>query len=105
MNPAWTAEPKKRGRMPGSAKRYKLGDPDIPEFVGYSVIMDLLRQLFSWQPRYSDWRELVEAGAFPSYPHPAGYMVWDVRVRVYKWPEVEAYYRSIVKPIAARKVS
>jgi len=98
-------ERKRRGRPPGSAKRYKLGDPLIPEFVGYSVVMDLLRQLFNWCPRYDDWRELVESGAFKSYPHPGGLKVKDVRVRLYHWPEVETYYRSIVRPIAPRKAS
>jgi hypothetical protein len=96
---------KRRGRPPGSAKRFKLGDPDIPYFVGYSVVMDLLRQLFNWAPRYDDWRELVENGAFPSFPHPGGLKVQDVRVRVYHWPDVEAYYRAVMKPIAPRKIS
>jgi hypothetical protein len=98
-------EHKLRGRPPGSAKRYKLADPNMPEFVGYMVTMDLLRQLFNWCPRFNDWRELVENGAFPSYPHPGGFKIQDVRVRVYRWPEVEAYYRSIMQPIKPRKVS
>jgi hypothetical protein len=101
------SRPKKsnRGRPLGSTKRYKLGDSNIPEFVGYCVVMDLLRQLLNWCPRYNDWREVVESGAIPSYPHPGGLKVWEVRVRLYKWPEVEAYYRSILQPIAPRKIS
>lgn len=98
--------PKLRGRPPGSAKRYKLGSPDIPYRVGYSVVMDLLTQLLNWHPRYDDWREAVENGAFPSYPHPSGWKVQDVRVRLYHWPDVEAYYRKLVDtPITPRKAS
>lgn len=100
-----SSKPPKRGRPPGSAKRYKLGDPNIPEFVGYSVVMDLLRQLLNWCPRYDAWRELVESGAFPSYPHPGGWKVKGVRVRLYKWPLVEAYYRAFMQPITPRKAS
>lgn len=96
---------KKLGRPPGSAKRFKLGDPNIPEFVGYGVVMDLLRQMMAWQPRYPDWRELIESGEIPSYPHPGGLKVFDVRVRLYKWPEIEAHYRDILKPIKPGKAS
>jgi hypothetical protein len=90
-----TLEKPKRGRP---RVRYALESPK-PEFMTYVQIMDLLRQWLGRVPRYPDWRVLIEDGVIPSYPDPSQRMVFETRVRLYRWPEVEAYYRSVLQPI------
>ena len=88
-------EKPKRGRP---AVRFTLEGPK-PEFMTYVQIMDLLRKWLGRVPRYPDWRLLVEEGVIPSYPDPAQRTVFDTKIRLYRWPEVEAYYRSVLQPI------
>lgn len=98
INPTGSTKTERRGRP---RIRFELDGPK-PEFMTYVQIMDLLRKWLGRIPRYPDWRLLVEEGVIPSYPDPSQRAVFDTKVRLYRWEEVQAYYRSVLQPIKAR---
>lgn len=104
MNDVLTASPQHKTKRGRPVVRFTLAGPK-PEFMSYVQIMALLREWLGRVPRYPDWRILVEEGLIPSYPDPAKRTVFDTKIRLYKWPEVEAYYRSVLQPIKPNRAN